>query len=260
MPYAQLTPEHQSFLAENCRLCLKKPSDGYSIAAEDLLHLHTAEAYIEKIMPLIKAPNQLVTASQFSKRYAFLMVAPFFSSFSLLNRVLDIQPNNCVVEAKQSDGHFLPELSLLSLEAKQVNKDRKIEMESGLEQLFRNHISVIWGNLAKTSNVPFPVLWENTATYIYWLYETTFAKHAEGELKATIAEDFQNILDAPGECFGLKYNPFKKYYFEKQPLIKSDPGIRVRKTCCLYYEISPDRTFCKNCPRCLSGYVPQPTE
>ncbi|WLD94156.1 IucA/IucC family C-terminal-domain containing protein [Alkalihalobacillus sp. AL-G] len=258
MQYVPLTPKHEAFLAEHCRLSLEKSSGDFSVTSVDLLQEHTVESYITEMTQLIQSPNKLVTASQISKKYAFLMVTPFFASFSLFNLNLNVQSDNCIIVPKKSDGNLLPELSLKSLEAKPFETDRRTEMEAGLEQLFRNHISLVWDNLAKVCNSPLPVLWENTATYIYWLYETALLQHADDPLKEGIKKDFKYILEAPGECFGLNHNPFKKYYFEKQQLLKSDPEIRIRKTCCLYYEISPDRTFCNNCPRCLSGYVPQP--
>ncbi|WP_408009607.1 IucA/IucC family C-terminal-domain containing protein [Pseudalkalibacillus sp. A8] len=250
-----LTHDQLLFLEENYRLATEFSSDDLSISSGDLLKQAKMERYIDRLTSMLNSPNSLVTASQFSKRYAFLLTAPFFSSVTLFSRILDASPGNCRVQPDSQYGLMRPSLYLHNTNTRETSINWKQELYIGLEIIFRDHITPVWDRISTLTSVPSPILWENTAVYFFWLYETNFHDHTELASSERIKEDFQMILEAPAECFGLNENPLKKYKHPRQTLLKSEPPVRVRKTCCLYYEVNPERVFCKNCPRCLSGYT-----
>ncbi|MGM7700238.1 IucA/IucC family C-terminal-domain containing protein [Pseudalkalibacillus sp. Hm43] len=256
-----LMPNQIQFLQENYRLATLKSSDQTVLPSEDLMHACGVEHFINRqLTPLLNAPNGMVSASQFSKRYAFLVTAPFFASLTLFNQILNVGPKNTSVQPDPEKGFFLPRLALKDEGTTEAGLDRKEAVHRALEMMFKNHLKPVWETLNKVTCVPMPVLWENTATYFYWLYETNFYSHELGLPANKIEEDFQLILDAPGECFGETDNPLKKFHYDKQQLVKNDPPIRVRKTCCFYYEVNEERNFCKTCPKCLTGFTDQPSD
>lgn len=250
-----LTPEQTEFLRENYRLAENKSSDVNGLSSEDLLHLCGVEHFINRqLTPLLQAPNGMVTASQFSKRYAFMVIAPFFASMTLFDQVLNMRPANCSLQPDSEKGFMLPRLLLQDETTTDAESDRKEAIHKALKMVFKNHLRKVWETLNKVTCVPMPVLWENTAVYFYYLYETNFYSHELGIDPDKIEKDFELILEAPGECFGESENPLQKFHHDKQVLLKKNPPVRVRKTCCFYYEVNEERNFCKNCPRCLSGY------
>ncbi|MCF6136258.1 IucA/IucC family C-terminal-domain containing protein [Pseudalkalibacillus berkeleyi] len=243
------------FLQEHYRLTKSKPSDASGLSSEDLLHTSEVIKFIDdELIPLLNAPSRLVAASQFSKKYAFLITVPFFSSFTLFDQVLNIDIDQCSVQPDSKKGFKGPRLMLKSERTSPTATDREGAVHNAIEKVFKNHVRLVWERLNEAASVPMPVLWENTAIYIYWLYETSLLKH-DLVAQRKIQEDFDLLLEAPGECFGLNENPLKKFHHEKRELLKSAPLVRVRKTCCLYYEVNEERKFCKTCPRCLSGYT-----
>ncbi|MCF6411137.1 IucA/IucC family C-terminal-domain containing protein [Pseudalkalibacillus salsuginis] len=250
-----LTRDQLLFLEENYRLATEFSSDDSSISSEDLLKRTKMEHYIDRLTSILQSPNSLVTASQFSKRYAFLLTAPFFSSVTLFNRILDVRLGNCRIQPDSEYGLMRPALYLHHANTRETSTNREQELYIGLETIFRDHLTLVWERLSTLTSVPVQILWENTSVYFYWLYETSFHSHPGLASAELVSEDYQMILEAPAECFGLKENPLKKFKHTKQTLLKSEPPVRVRKTCCLYYEVNPERLFCKNCPRCLSGYT-----
>ncbi len=250
-----LTRDQLLFLEENYRLATEFSSDDSSISSEDLLKRAKMEHYIDRLTSILHAPNSLVTASQFSKRYAFLLTAPFFSSVTLFNRILDVSLGNCRIQPDYEYGLMRPALYLHNANTRETSINREQELYIGLETTFRDHLTPVWERLSTLTSVPVQILWENTSVYFYWLYETSFHDHPGLASAERVSEDYQMILEAPTECFGLKENPLKKFKHPKQTLLKSEPPVRVRKTCCLYYEVNQERFFCKNCPRCLSGYT-----
>ncbi|WP_261130056.1 siderophore-iron reductase FhuF [Bacillus sp. Marseille-Q3570] len=262
MIFDTLTPKQLIFLEENYRLASEYSSDVQSFSSEDLFTVSKTEKFLDEIRELLGAPNNRVTASQFSKKYAFLLTAPFFSSLTMFNQLLDVRPDNCRVQPDSEHGMMRPVLYLHDTNTRDIGIHREQELYIGLETIFRDHLTPVWGRLTELTSIPSPILWENTAVYLFWLYETSFLNHPDLVSAERIAEDLDMILEAPAGCFGLNENPLKKFRHAKQTLLKSDPPVRVRKTCCLYYEVNPERIFCKNCPRCLSGYTkdPKPTE
>ncbi|WP_349409677.1 IucA/IucC family C-terminal-domain containing protein [Pseudalkalibacillus sp. SCS-8] len=256
MIYDVQMPNYIDFIQQNYRLAEKGSSDESFLSSEDLLDTYATEKFVnEQLKPLLNAPNGLVTASQFSKRYAFSVITPFFASLTLFDRVLNMNPDNCELHRDPDKGILLPRLSLKDETTDIVGSNREAEIHRALEAVFKGHIKKVWQTLNASASAPLPVLWENTAIYFYWLYETNFYNHELNVADDKIEQDFEIILNAPGECFGENDNPLAKFHHPKQTLLQSNPPVRVRKTCCLYYEVNQERNFCKTCPRCLSGYT-----
>ena len=107
----------------------------------------------------------------------------------------------------------------------------------------------MWHSLTQITHIPMATLWENTAIYVYWLYEKRMQEFTDDEHRQLIEDDFHYLLfELDGKLFGCKDNPLYTYYSKiyQNPLTGS--SIRVRKTCCLYYKTKPGNPFCSGCP------------
>ena len=250
-------PNQIDLLQQYYRFVDQESSDGSIFPSEDLLHSDVLKALLDdQLTPMLNAPSRLVSGSQFSKKYAFLMIAPFFASFTLFDQVMNFRSNNCELIPDDERGLLFPRLQLKKNDVVSVARmDRKEAVHQALEVVFNGNLRPVLESINEVASVPMPVLWENTAVYFYWLYETKLHSHDLEIPSSKIQEDFELILEASGEYFGQCENPLKKYYHPKKRLLKTNPPVRVRKTCCLYFEVNPERTFCKTCPRCLSGYT-----
>jgi ferric iron reductase protein FhuF len=109
--------------------------------------------------------------------------------------------------------------------------------------------------VAKEAKISRQTLWENVMLYVYWLYETVLPKLGETEFAD---EDFQALLDAPASFFGMNRNPAATFYSEKVYVEKHQATMRVRKTCCFYYQTNSSGARCSTCP--LECRVPQQGE
>lgn len=196
------------------------------------------------------APDRRVTASLFSKRYAFLNVAAALYSFSGLNKIIDVSGDNLFIKPSKSSKYWLPEIYLENQKilSPSTIEERKQCSEELLKKIFCN-LNILWNNLSSVGKIPKQILWENTSIYIFWLYETLLVETENVEIKSGIKDDFHFILfKAEGSLFGdYQKNPLTKFYHQKS-LINGE-SVRVRKTCCFSFELDKEGTMCKTCPK-----------
>jgi len=71
------------------------------------------------------------------------------------------------------------------------------------------------------------------------------------ELKARIQADYDYLRTiAPAHLFGESKNPLAKFDSPKIVTRASSEPIRIRKTCCYYYQASDEpNDYCSSCPK-----------
>jgi len=195
----------------------------------------------------------LVTASLFSKRYAFLLVSPGLYAMTMFNKGLDLSVGNCRVESGYRDEAWIPNLRLTEVRVTQPASGHRCEWRDGVIQgIFAGHLAKIWRAVSAAARIPLSILWENTAVYVYALYERRIAEEADGERRFRMQEDFEYLVrDAPAVLFGEEHNPLARYYLPTGSVASSvagsDKPVRIRKTCCFYYKVGSD--YCPACPK-----------
>lgn len=249
--YDVFNEEEQQYLATHFRVTTNiSPDRDSSISAVDLLDEESLRAYLERIADKFQAPSLMVTASQFAKRYSFLIIAPSLYALSVYNKGVDHSLENCHLESAQQKGTWLPQLRLSDWGVSQPSENsRAAWRDQILENMFAGNLAKVWRALARTAKISSQVLWENTAVYVYWLYEKRIGEEANGLQKSRLQDDFQYLLNAPASLFGEAENPLKQFNGPKCVLSPAKPPIRVRQTCCFYYQISPQQSYCSTCPR-----------
>lgn len=228
------------------RLSFEKIDSIEFISSVDLLNEKKLTIYLESVKEKIKAPNIMTAASLFSKRYSHLLIVPAFYAMSRYNKFLNIELENTeVMDHFESDLWFpkllLKDQTTLSVRAE---SERNEWRRYFIQQLFSQHINQVWDVLSHVGKISKHTLWENTAVYTFWLYETVLQ---EPPCEKAI-EDFNYLLfEADGSIFGnYSKNPLARFYSEK--LTKNGYEIRLRKTCCLSCQID-EKYMCKSCPK-----------
>jgi ferric iron reductase protein FhuF len=65
-----------------------------------------------------------------------------------------------------------------------------------------------------------------------------------------VQEDFAYLTGgAPGALFGEKRNPLAQFYSPKCLIPSAAQPVRIRKTCCYYYQLSDKADYCVSCPK-----------
>lgn len=217
-----------------------------SLEAAELLDENKLTAYLESAKTNMNAPNMTVAASLFSKRYSYLTLVPALYAMSRYNKFLDVSINNLEIIDGFEQDIWMPRLFVKDQMIVTANSDQeRAECQlQFVQQLFSQHLNAVWDVLAKVGKVSKQTLWENTAVYIFWLYESVLSELAA----ATANKDFQFLLfEAEGLYFGnYTSNPLLSFYTDKREL--DGAQIRIRKTCCLSYKIS-ENYICNTCPK-----------
>lgn len=223
-----------------------------SISAIQLLHPIICDNYLNKVGIMLESPSKQVSASQFSKRYAFLIVVPALYTMSVYNKGLNVSLENSHIDSMHHDQHWMPTIRLESLEVTDPAPGRRhVWRDQVLQTIFAHNLAKVWQALAKTANISKNILWENTAIYVYWIYETRMEQETNKEIKGRISEDFNYLVnEAPPYLFGESENPLKKYYHRPTTYNDEKQPVRIRKTCCLYDQLpSSAQDYCQTCPK-----------
>jgi ferric iron reductase protein FhuF len=213
------------------------------IAITDLLNEGKCLSFLQNQMLEIKAPNVLVVASMFSKRYAHLVVSSTLYSMVEFNCILNLPIKACSLSKERK--LYIQSGEYKWQEVKGI--ERELWRENVLHDLFSSHITPVLDVLKKTSHLPSTILRENVAIRINSIYRKILAKELDPVKIERVNSDFNFLKNAQGSLFNLKENPIKHY-------LKIGEELRLnpwRTTCCTYYKLEEDVEgigYCSNCP------------
>ncbi|KAA0545303.1 siderophore-iron reductase FhuF [Bacillus sp. BGMRC 2118] len=238
----QLQPHELERLVHSFRMTIQPHEDPLSFPSKSLISHEFVAGLIQQLKEVYNVTETYVIASQFMKRYAYMVVVPFFFSLSMWNKQLNMDIDQVSFQSFKEDGVWLPKLQMQTMEVITPEPDGRGEwLNAAFEKLFKYHLDPVIRVLAPEGKVSRQVLWENTAIYIFWIYEIMVKETTSNQVN----QDFDFLLKADGSMFGeYKYNPIAKFYTEK----KSTEEVRVRKTCCFYDRLPGVKDRCSSCP------------
>ncbi|MDR6551766.1 IucA/IucC family C-terminal-domain containing protein [Paenibacillus qinlingensis] len=222
----------------------------YSVRALDLLDKELCSNYLDHLTVLLQSPSRMITASQFFKRYAALTAIPLLYAMTVYNKGLDLSADNCSLAS--SPGHsWLAYVSLSDTDVTLPEADQRPNWRNEvISSLFAENIGKIIAVMSSVANVPKSILWENVAVRVYSLYEKRIG--VQGGQPEPFRADFEYLIhQAPGALFGEKENPLGRFFRKPTTSSISTTPIRVRQTCCFYYEVSSIKEYCTTCPKLL---------
>ncbi|MFS8514467.1 MAG: hypothetical protein LOD87_12230 [Planifilum fulgidum] len=245
-----LSEEEMTRLEAECNMATQLRADTGWIDPRVLMDRDQAAYFLRDLTERLKSPSPFVTASQLIKHYSYSLLVPAFYAMTLLDKGLNLEPDNCLFEVTfTGEGAWRTRLHL---------KDRGVSSPEGSGRLtwreevvgavFRDHLAKVIHTVSGVSGLSTAVLWENASVYLYWMYETYMPGKVGEEQRRRIAEDFHYMLNARPSLFGERKNPIKRFFCEKCCLPGCDQPVRIRKTCCLYCELG-DGQLCQTCPK-----------
>ncbi|WP_234404774.1 (2Fe-2S)-binding protein [Paenibacillus bouchesdurhonensis] len=240
------------YLTHHLRLTSTVSSDKErSISAADLLDEVKSGPYLDRLASVFESPNRMVTASLFAKRYAAMLVSSGLYAMTMYDKGLKLSIANCHLESTIIDERWMPNVRLSDVRVTEpTGSDREAWREQVTRSIFGDHLGVVWRSISKAAKIPRTILWENTAIYVYVLYESRMAEEADEGRRVRVQEDLAYLTaGAPAELFGENYNPLAKYYSPKCMVEGVAKPIRPRKTCCFFYQVDEDEDYCNSCPK-----------
>jgi ferric iron reductase protein FhuF len=238
---------------EKYRVCFKEEEKNpFTIGVNDLFDKERLEAYLKLVQNELQAPDLMVAASAFSKRYSYLIVVPALYSFSLLNKHINMSVANLLVLPSHSEEKWLPRLFLADQQAifLETKEEREEFRNALIKAIFAHHLSPLWESISVICKLPRHILWENTAIYVFWIYESLLQMPSlSPEIRDSIKIDFEFLIyEAKASLFNFTdENPFATYFSAKKHI--NGKSLRIRKTCCFSYKMSNDQKMCNGCPK-----------
>jgi ferric iron reductase protein FhuF len=219
-----------------------------SVRASQLIDPDHCKDFLAKLSTLFRSPSLSVTASQFAKKYTYHVVLPALFAMSRWNKGLQSHIENYLLEAPLSTKQWSPRIRLIDETVIYPIDDRLGWRDQVIQQIFAKNITILWKVLHEISGIPMNVLWENTAIYIFWLYEEKLKK-VDPIIRKRAEDDFQYLLEADAKLFATEENPLCKYYKPKLYCHEKGELLRRRQTCCLHYQLQKNGRYCKTCPK-----------
>ncbi|NTZ16995.1 hypothetical protein EXW96_05290 [Paenibacillus sp. JMULE4] len=223
-----------------------------SIRIVDLLDGEKCASYLDELTMVLQSPSRMITASQFAKRYAFLTLAPGLYAMTIYNKGLDLSIENSLLESSATlKKSWSARLCAPDLQVNEPAAGKRDEWrDETIRNLFAGHLAKLWRSISEAADIPMAILWENTAVRLYSLYEKRMGEGSDLQENKRIQEDFKYLIStAPGTLFGETDNPMARYYYPACTISSAVQPVRMRKTCCFYYKVSPDEGYCSNCPK-----------
>ncbi|MRN53190.1 (2Fe-2S)-binding protein [Paenibacillus monticola] len=224
------------------------PFLGRSVPIIQFLDKDLCAVQLAELTDSFQFPSQVIAASQFSKRYAFIVANSGLYAMTMYNKGLDYcLEESCFEWSADKTGVFNARISKMR-GFQPVSGKREQWRDDVIRRLFAGQITPVLHALSKAVRAPLPMLWENVAVRVFSLYEKRLLG-AENKGNSYIQEDYNYLIHhAPGALFGEKVNPLAKFY--KPPVLSesSTSSVRIRQTCCQYYKISSTNKYCSNCP------------
>lgn len=216
---------------------------------DDVLCLET----LQKIMPELGAPNLKVTASLVIKRVAFLTLAPVLYAMSSFDKGLDASIENSVFEYPLENRIWQSKMPLkdtsVSVWKSSDKESREVWLNEILGKVFAGHLTLLVEKFYHLTKVSRRVLWENIAVRVFSIYEQRILTNIAEEKRVIAEADYAYLLDKTStQLFGLEENPLTVFYRDKQLTALSENPVRVRRTCCFYYQATEPPVYCGSCP------------
>ncbi|MEL0622165.1 IucA/IucC family C-terminal-domain containing protein [Marinomonas arenicola] len=220
-----------------------------SIDSSKLLDEYLCLETLQKIMPELGASNLKVTASLVMKRMAFLTLAPMLYAMSGFDKGLDASLSNCVFEYPLENALWVSKMPLKDTSVTTGVDDRDRWREALLSKVFAGNLTLLVERFYTLTNVSKRILWENIAVRVFSIYEQRILMTIPEEKRAQAKLDYDFLLDKNTTVlFGLNENPLLAFYRAKQKTALSDKPVRVRRTCCFYYQATEPAEYCNSCP------------
>ncbi|RBP78247.1 ferric iron reductase [Marinomonas rhizomae] len=208
---------------------------------------------LQRIMPELGAPSLKVTASLVIKRVAFLALAPVLYAMSGFNKGLDGSLENSIFEYSLENRIWQSKMPLKDTSVsiwKGLDKEgRDIWRDEILHKVFAGHLTLLVEHFYRLTKVSRRILWENVAVRVFSIYEQRILAAVSEEKRAIAEADYAYLLDKnTTKLFGLNENPLTGFYRKKQLTALSEKPVRVRRTCCFYYQATDPAVYCGTCP------------
>jgi ferric iron reductase protein FhuF len=220
--------------------------EGKATQMSSLVFKNHMQLFLEEVKGELQAPDSKVTASVFMKHYAFVIVI-YLYTLSSWNKRLHFTLDSLYLQSSQKEGNWLPEYYFKDLTVEEFSGNDRIQWrDQAIQHLFSEIIFPVLNSLTKEAKISKYILWENISVYLNWLYE----KVLDHSQVSYAFEDYDYIINqAPGKLFGpYERNPLQRYCTEPVYLAELKETIRIRKTCCLTYQLGAKRTYCNTCP------------
>jgi ferric iron reductase protein FhuF len=250
---SQFDPEEMADLSSQFGLIFDPPLTAVnSVRGSDLLESGACAAYLDRLTETMQAPSRMIAASLFSKRYVSLTAVPVLYAMSAFNKGLEFPLEHTALEQPAApSGGWSPRLRVSEWRVTEPAADRRGAWRSEIiGSLFAGSLAPLWRVLSGVATIPMSVLWENTAVRLFSLYEKRIGQGGGSRTRERVKEDFAYVIAvAPGSIFGEKENPLTPFYGPLCAQAASGQPVRIRKTCCFYYRVSADGSYCSNCPK-----------
>ncbi len=221
------------------------PNKVYSVKLSALTEKEVVDEFIQTYGSKIKALNPQVPASYFCAAYGwFLSAMQYVVSFH--DTFFYTHLENIEVQM-----YHLPEYDTYGISFRLIDlTETQVERKIYLEELYKKNVSTLVELLSSATGIRPKDLYGQLSIGLYHSNDLMTSMATTDVQKAKVHADFQFVTkELDPVNFQLKKNPLDIVYRMIENPREEGKMLRMKPSCCLYYQTEGTPTKCFSCPR-----------
>jgi hypothetical protein len=227
------------------------PNKLYSVRLSDFNNKEVINDFIDNYGEKIKALNSEVAATYFCSAYGW-MLSGLQYVLSHYDTALNTSLSNIELQMYYDKEHNYYGIGFRFIDCKDapLSTERKQWRRDVLEKLYSTNVAPLVNLFHEATNVRLRDLYGQLSIGIYNGYDRVVEICQSVEEKAKIKDDFHFLTkELSPTIFNLKKNPFNISFSMIESPREEGVTIRMKPSCCLYYQTEGATTKCYGCPR-----------
>ncbi|RXJ02532.1 hypothetical protein DS745_06050 [Anaerobacillus alkaliphilus] len=224
------------------------PNKIYSVTLSKFNERAVLKDFIDNYGSKIKALNTQVPATYFCTAYGWFLAAIQYG-ISYYDTVFQVTLENIELQMyyiQEYDSYGIC-FRIVDPTEKTINND---DRKTFLEQLYKNNAVPLVELFATTTGVRLKDLYGQLSIGLYHGYDLMVAQAQTDELKTIVHSDFNMLTkELDPASFNSRKNPLNISYRMIESPRDEGKMLRMKPTCCLYYQTEGAPSKCYGCPR-----------
>ncbi|MCT8137083.1 (2Fe-2S)-binding protein [Anaerobacillus sp. CMMVII] len=222
------------------------PKKIYSVILADFENRISIDEFFNIYGRKLKANNPDVVATYFCSAYGWLL-SGFHYILSFSDTSLNLSLSNIELQVYYDEEHNYCGICFRLLDTHGVFVS---DRHGALEELYSNHVVPLLNLFHQATNVRIKDLYGQLANGLYHGHDKSLAIALSSEEIKKVEVDFSFVTkELKPSIFNLTKNPLDINFRMIDSPYEDDKLIRMRPSCCLYYQTEGATAKCYSCPR-----------
>jgi ferric iron reductase protein FhuF len=220
------------------------------VALGDLLVSEKTEQFLQEYGKFIKAPDLNVSATYFSSMFGMTCSA-FISMLSLYNVKIPVTPSSLLIQFYHNEQYHFDNIAFkLNSEEWYAGENSESWRRDQIGEFLRTFVAPLLEHIAKVADIRVRELWGQLVVGLDFGFNKSLAMAESEEQTEKLKSDYDWLTGKWNtSILFCDKNPLNFPYLEVESAQDPEVKLRIKPTCCLYYQTEGAKNKCYTCPR-----------